>query len=99
MSDNLKKFYRAYKAWLDKGAPDHEPFSRDDGLCENLWIWCLQNESVTRNELLHEMYRQFRLAGRSITFPFGENRYRIDRLHDTQHLNPYRIKWVEEHAE
>ena len=98
MSDNLKEFYRAYKAWLDAGAPDSNPFCRDVGLCANMGLWCLDKESIDEARLYDEMCRQFHLACRSTAYPFGENEYRIGRLSDSQHLNPARIKWVEEHA-
>lgn len=98
MSNDLKEFYRAYKSWLDKGAPDYKPFGRSVGLCANLSLWCLGNESIDETELSHEMYRQFYIACKSTAYPFGENEYEIGRLHDSQHLNPARIKWVEEHC-
>jgi hypothetical protein len=39
-SKALTKFYQAYLAWLDEGAPAYKPFSQRSGLCSNLFRFC-----------------------------------------------------------
>lgn len=33
MSPELQEFYNSYQAWLERGAPDCEPYNRRYGLC------------------------------------------------------------------
>lgn len=100
MSNELKEFYRAYKSWLDAGATNHQPFKRDSGLCANINVFCKSSILYLDVELsiFKEMTRQFRQAGLSSDFPFGMLQYCGESRSETQHLNPRRVKWVEEHA-
>lgn len=100
MSNELKEFYRAYKEWLDSGAPNYQPFERHVGLCSNITKFCEKKDldvSVYM-DIYREMIRQFRQAGLSGGFPFGVLEYHREHSNGTQHLNTARIKWVEEHA-
>lgn len=101
MSNELKEFYRAYKAWLDAGAPDSY-FSKHSGLCSNLINWFMACKfGHSRKDMYNldkEMSKQFTDAGLHRGYPFGERDYYRDYKRDTQHLNPLRIKWVEEHC-
>lgn len=97
MSNELKEFYRAYKAWLDAGAPDGKPFTRSCGLCTNLFEFCLGLD-IDECDVSNEMCNQFATARLPESYPFGIDNYHTDRLNETQHLNLARIKWVEEHA-
>lgn len=97
MSKLLKEFYVAYWNWLNCGAPDEEPFQRHIGLCTNLEWWCTNNNHPNE-DLVPELIKQFRSAGLSMGYPFGVLEYKKDMKNETQHLNPLRIKWVEEHC-
>ena len=99
MNEELKRFYRAYKAWLDSGAKDFVPFSRHVGLCSSLEKWADMNGlSKLRNKLAFGMQKQFEREGLPIAYPFGPTEYYIGRKNSTQHLCPKRIAWVEKHA-
>lgn len=102
MSPELKAFYRAYRDWLDAGAPEFEPFARFDGLCCNISrLYRLEKpgDMELRKRLRDELGAQFRAAGLSDTFPFGERSYYLRHDKDSQHLHKPRVKWVREHAE
>ena len=94
-SKELTQFYREYKAWLDAGAPIGEPFQRYTGLCDalegSLWY------DVILMGLLDELKLQFSDEGLDELYPFGKENF-ISRVElETQHLDPLRIKWVEDH--
>lgn len=91
-SKELTAFYRTYKAWLDIGAPHMNPYSRFSGLCYNT-----DGFIGDANALKEELYEQFLEDGLDDDFPFGKKNYRKCSETNTQHLDPLRIKWVEEH--
>lgn len=93
MSPKIKKFYQSYKAWLDRGAPKHKPYSRSSGLCFNAGF--IDNCSIP---VLTEMQKQFEEAGLDKAYPFGKDEYKLGIDEETQHLNKARNSWVEEHA-
>lgn len=97
MRKTLKGFYKAYHAWIIAGAPDGKPFNRMYGLCSNLGDWCDWDGTLIR-----QMKNQFADAGLHLTYPFDGVSLDTEYLHEasrkTMHLNPARIKWVEEHA-
>ena len=99
-SENLTRFYKAYADWLDDGAPDDEPFSRNDGLCCNLKkVFLFGCDLPTIFRLNCEMRNQFGNTKLNRQFPFGgERKYLRENLRGTMHLNPLRVKWVREHA-
>jgi len=100
MSNDLKEFYRAYKAWIDDGADlNHYLFKRRFGLCSNLLNFYHHGDRA--NEALREMYSQFEDAGLSVDYPFDgcESKYfAAGLIKESHHANPARVKWVEEHA-
>lgn len=91
MSPELKSFYLAYNAWLEEGAPEGQPFSRETGLCSNL-----EQFDVS---LLAELQTQFS-AGNFVReiFPFNPvaGSYDAEYKAGLCHLNPERIAWVKE---
>ena len=100
MSNDLKEFYRAYKAWIDDGANlNHYRFKRRFGLCSNLLNFYYNSDRA--NKALQEMCRQFEDAGLSADYPFDgcERKYfKAGLLRESHHTNPARNKWVEENA-
>lgn len=97
-SKELTQFYREYKAWLDNGAPDFFPFARFKGLCDNL------NHSVSLGDSLlsiskvkNELADWFEYHHLDYKYPFGKENFEDRMMEDTQHLDPLRIKWVEDH--
>ena len=95
-SPELMEFYKAYAEWLDKGAPEHEPFQRGYGLCGNLAF----NWKPVWYELIQKMVRQFKEAGLHGEFPFDADgrEYMINKVDQKQHLNPRRIAWVRKYT-
>lgn len=93
-SDNLTKFYRAYHAWANDGAPMDNPhgFVNDCGLCYNA------RKFDTTLLVRHEMQSQFATAGLDDAMPFcDEESYMADTDFGTHHLNHARIAWVKDH--
>jgi len=102
MSENLKLFYWDYALWLKNGALPHPSFSRFNGLCSSLLMWCIKHniDSI----LLEEMEDQFRKAGLDMDIPFnrpkeGDRSYIDETSSNEAHLNEKRRKWVFDHAE
>ena len=91
-SKELTAFYRAYKQWLDDGAPDSEPFYRSCGLCSSVEDVITEPFIVER-----ELNCQFKDAELNPEYPFGGANYASRTQNKEQHLDPLRIKWVEDH--
>jgi hypothetical protein len=109
-SELLTKFYRAYAAWIDDGAPEILVFTRQHGLCHNLKTWLRAVDGVvipqTWYELDQEMRKQFRQARLHETFPFNRGDrmyYQIEQNTVASgpqcHSNANRLSWVNEHAQ
>lgn len=100
-SKDLTAFYREYAEWLNKGAPAHSPFHKDDGLCFSLYF--SKNTVVTRiRRLKAEMLEQFIAAGLHEKFPFNNgdhDAYLREARGMTMHLNPARTQWVKDHCQ
>lgn len=102
MSELLKAFYLYYSVWLDDGATNMEPFSRNSGLCWNFMGTDLHPEFNVdrRNTLYSELSQQFEAAGLNINFPFNQDSLYSDEVYSgTCHLNPKRIAWVRNQVE
>lgn len=90
-SKELTAFYDAYLNWLERGAPNYDPFKRSLGLCNNLRRWM----GIVGSAARHEMTTQFKAAGLDESYPFDPTEpYGLDFKHD----NPARIEWVRAHA-
>lgn len=102
-SPTLTEFYRAYRDWLDNGAPEQHPiFCRGDGLCLNCSIWMDQTGN-NASCIDTEMVAQFRAAKLNGWLPFNTGENTISYMYETRnylcHLNPKRIRWVRERAQ
>ena len=99
MHKELREFYRAYKKWLDAGAPNEEPFDRSYGLCNALYVWStLEGYSeVTKMELKIYLENEFHSSYTDYHYPFGMREYIKRNNTKTNHLDPNRIAWVEAH--
>lgn len=99
---NLEMFYRDYAAWLDAGAPEHQPFSRSEGLCYSLIVWCYHKNTGESGKtvLLMALSMSFHQAGLLRGTPFNEGitEFSLEAQGKACHLNPKRIAWVREHA-
>jgi hypothetical protein len=97
-SKELTAFYRAYAQWLDRNAPNLQPFRRNEGLCRALLTY---GTELYPERVFHaddEMDRQFEDAGLDVSYPFGKDEYALHRSAATMHLDPKRTAWVREHA-
>lgn len=88
----LVKFYQSYWDWVNKGAPDLEPFARNLGLCSNL-CYCVYSFYACQ-DIKKAMKLQFTEAGLNRTFPFGEEEYDMHGMDETMHKDPNRLAWV-----
>lgn len=99
-SAELTEFYQVYQDWLNKGAPQFQPFCRSDGLCINMYYkWKERETHGSLFPIKNEMKRQFLDANLSSTYPFhkDENHYNYEANQDIQHLNPLRNQWIADH--
>lgn len=91
-------FLKAYKAWVEAGAPKHQYFNREYGLCTNLSNYIRNihtDDEDTVWFISDELTTMFKMDGLSALVPFnhpdrGQPRYK-DEVH---HENPWRIQWV-----
>lgn len=93
MSELLRQFLSVYIEWVDGGAPDHEPFSRAEGLCDNL-DYFEAAYAVGSFVPYDELGRMFQADGLSRVFPFGVAEFTEHGESRTQHLHQPRIDWV-----
>ena len=91
-SKELTIFYRAYKKWLDEGAITAKPFFRSCGLCNSI-----EDIMIKPSKVENELRSQFKKSGLNLDYPFGELNYEKCAQNNEQHLDPLRIKWVEDH--
>ena len=96
-SKELTAFYRAYKQWLDDGAFDGQPFFRSCGLCANVEKFVEEKFPMEKFSLGREMTRQFQQENLNLNYPFGYSSFMSASATEEQHLDPLRIKWVEDH--
>ena len=83
MSPELRAELNKWLAWVERGAPEEEPYFRSDSLC-----WALIGHEAELKEL-------FIAQGLSTAYPFGgEDRFDSDLETSTMHENPLRLDWV-----
>lgn len=80
-------FLKDWLAWVERGAPEGEPYSRADGLCANAFHWSGDHRAL---------YRDLRATFKADVHPFGQPDYLARMLADTQHECPKRLAWVRE---
>lgn len=104
MSPQLYQFYVAYAAWLDADTPACGPFTRDNGLCDNLGSYIDKLDEWTEDwdDVPAEMIKSFMNEGLDRLYPFNcgsSVEYADECNHHTVHLNPQRIAWVRKQIE
>lgn len=95
ISPELYDFYVDWLAWVDRGAPDMEPYDRSVGLCPSL-DWYIGHAGAP-DWLRMEQGDLFELDERDPNYPFGEREYWEHAKGCSQHLDPARLAWVREH--
>lgn len=83
MSPELIAFLRDWRAWVDRGAPEGEPYTRVHGLCG-----CANHCGGL--SLRYEMSDCF-----SDSYPFGMDAFHARSRASTQHEDPARLAWVD----
>ena len=91
MSDDLIAFLKAWYDWAANGAPDDEPFCRDEGLCGGALRFG-RGDFKASSKLYHEL----RVLLDYETHPFGSQDYLARIYNRTQHECPKRLAWVRE---
>jgi hypothetical protein len=98
MSPQLYGFYLGYLAWINDGAPEHDVFTRHNGLCDNYrdYFRSLYRDRDASGDL-SEMVQSFRNAGLNRLYPFNFGSpyaFSEECNKGYAHLNPQRIAWV-----
>ena len=73
----------AYCDWLDRGAPDYQPFLRASGLCGNAFVCGGYGASDAVERAVRDEFGN--------AFPFGAADFFARRDANTQHEDPARI--------
>lgn len=91
---HLAEFYAKYQQWLLAGA-DSPEFTRDAGLCANLYDWCVSNQIVPET-LLVQLHADFERYGMDAVLPFNTDaaHYDDEKNAGTCHENAARRLWV-----
>lgn len=86
ISPELRAFLQDWLDWVERGAPEGEPYGRSYGLCLNAryeWGYALSSE----------LERLFAAQGLNAATPFGSG-YFARAVGKTQHECPKRLEWV-----
>ncbi|HFD3174775.1 TPA: hypothetical protein ACF21L_001567 [Escherichia coli] len=91
----LYGFYIAYDLWLSNGAKLGGVFSRNYGLCANLFDY-LTSIGTSSEAALEQLHADFRSAGLYEVLPFNESNghYHEEKRNNMCHMNPSRVAWV-----
>ncbi|HFX7242450.1 TPA: hypothetical protein ACIGUS_001051 [Escherichia coli] len=91
----LYGFYIAYDLWLSNGAKPGGVFSRNYGLCANLFDY-LTSIGTSSEAALEQLHVDFRSAGLYEVLPFNESKghYYEEKGNNMCHMNPARVAWV-----
>lgn len=100
MTSRLKLFYVELLAWLNKGKPYHEVFTRDRGLCVLIAAWA-QRKGWNEEPLKEELTEQFLKAGMHTKYPFNGSglRYREESWRFGTMDNIQRVAWIKKHGQ
>lgn len=94
----LLQFYKEWLKWAESGgSDDHDVFNNGTGLCNNLERWLDLACDYPRNSVYHcedLLHYQFKDAGLSCIYPFGEYAYDNAAELDTMHKDEKRLSWV-----
>lgn len=88
ISPELRAFLQNWLDWVERGAPEGEPYARSCGLCTNLGWSEFANLKVWA-----ELQSVLPYGGRR-SYPFGARGYTERVAHGTQHECPKRLAWV-----
>ena len=98
----MLEFLKSWRKWVDEGAPEGAPYSRDEGLCIAIYDYCRQqySDGIRRRIRYVELDTLVENAlintyGRG-SYPFGgRTRYGQDSRNKVMHLNELRLAWVD----
>lgn len=100
----LFNYLRDWRTWVNRGAPDCDPYSRGDGLCLSTDDYvlryvrseCRQDAHVDlRAKLENALENDF---GENYRYPFGgKDKYKEEYQHETTYLNAERLAWVDKY--
>lgn len=94
----ILNFLKTYKAWAEEGAPKHEYFEVNVGLCTNLGKYAQHmriTDEVTLWDISDELSTMFRMDGLSALLPFNHpERGQPAYSKEVHHENPWRMQWV-----
>lgn len=71
MSEELKKYVRSYKEWLDEGAPNFKPFRRGMDINYNILNYRVDFEEL--NLVMNEMHELIEWSHDQNPNPFHDN--------------------------
>lgn len=98
VSPLLTRFYVDWYAWALAGAPQHDIFQPNVGLCSNLAVWLawhgILRKAYHTCDVKDEQDRLFRRLYGTDGHPFGEASYEIASLSDAMHLDRRRLDFV-----
>lgn len=98
-------YLRDWLDWVERGAPNWQPYPRDEGLCGSVCWYMIDDDTVYTEEKLHAIdaairYTQSELAvmfaedGLARGHPFGRAAFWRAEQKDTMHLGRKRVAWV-----
>lgn len=94
----ILNFLKAYKTWVDAGAPKHEYFLIEHGLCSNLSKFIRFHHTTDEDvvwEITDTLTTLFRMDGLSSLIPFNRpDKGQPIYSKEVHHENPWRMKWV-----
>lgn len=82
----LLAYLKDWLAWVERGAPNREPYWRHVGLCCNSLFF----HGDAANRAMKKRFKRFT----SPTHPFGYENYEARMETNTQHECPKRLRWV-----
>lgn len=94
ISKELCEFLKAWRNWVDLGAPHMDPFSITAGLCAGVviyWHVVPGRASLIKRELYILLQKDFGCCH----YPFGKDNYESRARLCTQHKDPARLAWVD----
>lgn len=98
MSTALRDFCRSWLEWVERGAPEGEPYSRHHGLCSGAIVFGGTGGWAAVIEVRERLKSDFPL--KQGVHPFGGGKAFVDdERAATMHLNPERLAWARKHAE
>jgi hypothetical protein len=91
ISPLMREFLQSWLDWVENGAPEWAPYSREEGLCHNAYVFLHRAKRLTEWNVLDT---EFRTLFRNRVFPFGARNYFMHQGRATQHSDPLRLAFV-----